>query len=43
MPVVGFGLVERSIGLVSTGLVFSAVIGIAVIGSGVAVRRPVPH
>jgi MFS family permease len=41
VPVVGFGLVEQSIGLVDTGLVFSAVIGIAVIASGLAVRRPV--
>ena len=41
VPVVGFGLVERSIGLVDTGLVFSAAIGIAVIGSGIAVWRPV--
>jgi MFS family permease len=41
VPVVGFGLVERSIGLVDTGLVFSAAIGVAVIGSGIAVWRPV--
>jgi len=41
VPVVGFGLVERSIGLVDTGLVFSAAVGVAVVASGVAVRRPV--
>jgi MFS family permease len=41
VPVVGFGLVERSIGLVDTGLVFSAAVGLAVVASGVAVRRPV--
>jgi len=39
VPVIAFGLVESSIGLVDAGYVFSAVVGVAAIGSGAAVRR----
>jgi MFS family permease len=39
VPVVAFGLVESSIGLVDAGYIFSAVVGLAVLVSGVAVRR----
>jgi predicted MFS family arabinose efflux permease len=39
VPVIAFGLVERSIGLVDAGYVFSAVVGLAALGSGLAVRR----
>ncbi len=39
VPVIAFGLVESSIGLVDAGYLFSAVVGVAVLGSGVAVRR----
>ncbi len=39
VPVVAFGLVESSIGLVDAGYVFSAVVGVAALASGVAVRR----
>ena len=39
VPVVAFGLVERSIGLVDAGYVFSAVVGVAARASGLAVRR----
>ena len=39
VPVIAFGLVESSIGLVDAGYVFSAVVGVAAVGSGAAVRR----
>ena len=39
VPVIAFGLVESSIGLVDAGYVFSAVVGVAAIGSGAAVWR----
>jgi predicted MFS family arabinose efflux permease len=39
VPVIAFGLVERSLGLVDAGYVFSAVVGVAALGSGLAVRR----
>jgi hypothetical protein len=39
VPVIAFGLVERSLGLVDAGHVFSAVVGVAALGSGLAVRR----
>ena len=39
VPVVAFGLVETSLGLVDTGYVFCAVVGAAALASGVAVRR----
>jgi MFS family permease len=38
-PVVGFGLVEQSLGLVHTGYVFCGLVGAAALASGVAVRR----
>ncbi len=39
VPVVAFGIVEASIGLVDAGYVFCAVAGVAALLSGVAVRR----
>jgi MFS family permease len=39
VPVVGFGLVESSLGLVDAGLVFSLLVGLASLASGVSVRR----
>jgi predicted MFS family arabinose efflux permease len=39
VPVVAFGVVEASIGLVDAGYVFCAVVGAAALLSGVAVRR----
>jgi predicted MFS family arabinose efflux permease len=39
VPVVAFGLVESSVGLVEAGHIFAAVVGVAALGSGVAVRR----
>ncbi len=39
VPVIAFGLVERSIGLIDAGYVFSAVVGAAALASGLAVRR----
>jgi predicted MFS family arabinose efflux permease len=39
VPVIAFGLVESSIGLVDAGYVFSAVVGAAAVASGAAVWR----
>jgi MFS family permease len=39
VPVVAFGVVETSLGLVDTGYVFCALAGAAALASGVAVRR----
>jgi len=39
VPVVAFGVVETSLGLVDTGYVFCALVGAAALVSGVAVRR----
>ena len=39
VPVVAFGVVETSLGLVDTGYVFCALVGVAALVSGVAVRR----
>jgi hypothetical protein len=39
VPVVAFGVVETSLGLVDTGYVFCALVGAAALASGVAVHR----
>jgi MFS family permease len=39
LPVVGYGLAERGLGLVDTGLVFCALVGAVVLGSGLSVHR----
>ena len=39
VPVVGFGLLETDTGLVTAGLVFSAIVGCVTVASGVAVSR----
>ena len=39
VPVVGFGLLETDTGLVTAGLVFSAMVGCVTVASGVAVSR----
>jgi hypothetical protein len=39
VPVVAYGLAERGLGLVHTGLVFCALVGAVVVGSGLSVHR----
>jgi MFS family permease len=39
VPVVGYGLVETSLGLTTTGLLFCGLVGAAVLASGAQIRR----